>query len=955
MAIKSQIRRGTAAQWSAANTVLSNGEWGLETDTKKIKIGDGITPWSSLVYITDETYANAISYAISVANQAYTNSVNYVANGVANGSIVVANAVYAANAGLLGGSSLSTIQGQITGNASTAYANSVAYTNAVANAITNSVSNGTVVALNANTASYLANSTGTLSNIQSWVTGNSATAYTNAVSTSASDATTKSNAAYTNAVNYVANGVTNGAILAANATYAANAGLLGGSSLTTIQSQITSNAATAYSNAVTYANSAAGTAYTNAVATASADATTKAATAYTNATVFASNASNINTGTLAEARLPYRMSQNVASNSSVEFVNVYLTGNLTVGSNVNIIGANNYSITDNMIYLNANATYANPDIGFTAGYNDGTYAHTGFFRDHASGVWKVFDGYQPEPDASIYIDQSNSSFSTAGFMANVVYVGNNTVYGTVNSTAFSGTANNATNFGGLSLTTVQGQITGNAATAYSNAVNYVSNGVVNGAIVVANAVYASNSGLLGGSSLTTIQGQITGNAATAYSNSVAYTNITANAITNSVSNGALVAFTANNSNNLGGVPAASYVNTSGSYTITGVHTYNANLVVNGVFTVANSTSNVAVFAANGNVGVGTASPAYRLDTAGTTRSYGLISNQIGVPATPTGTANNTSGSLAAATYYFKIVAVGGMGNLSLPSAEANTTVTGGTSSIVINWAATPGASSYRIYYATAAGSQGAYYTSTTNTFTLTATSGTAGSPPSVDSTGQVLVGNTTTSVTVGGAIPLINLNPSSTNSISISAQSNTTLALAGSSTGQMLVLTDTTSNTLFMVANSSGATLLAARANNNIDLNPYVGNTTVGLYSNTPILAVGPGTSNSTVIIGGAAYNYINVYTTATTSVVLDTFNASTYSTVDYVIQAFANSNYQTSTLRVVANSTVVFSTEIGRVFTGANSIAEYTTTISGGVVSVNTIPVISGTTFKIIKTMIGA
>ena len=51
-----------------------------------------------------------------------------------------------------------------------------------------------------------------------------------------------------------------------------------------------------------------------------------------------------------------------------------------------------------------------------------------------------------------------------------ITVGNTTVFTTVNSTAFSGTANNATNLGGSSLATVQGQITGNAATAYTNAV-----------------------------------------------------------------------------------------------------------------------------------------------------------------------------------------------------------------------------------------------------------------------------------------------------------------------------------------------------------------------------------------------------------------------------------------------------------------------------------------------------
>ena len=89
-------------------------------------------------------------------------------------------------------------------------------------------------------------------------------------------------------------------------------------------------------------------------------------------------------------------------------------------------------------------TDINPDIGFAAGYNDGTYHHTGFFRDHTNGTWKVFDNYDPEPDNSIYIDQANNSFHLANFMANTIFVGNNTVYSTITSTNFNGSANNTT-------------------------------------------------------------------------------------------------------------------------------------------------------------------------------------------------------------------------------------------------------------------------------------------------------------------------------------------------------------------------------------------------------------------------------------------------------------------------------------------------------------------------------
>ena len=45
-----KLRRGTAAQWTATNPVLAEGEFGAETDTRKFKIGNGVTAWNSLQY-----------------------------------------------------------------------------------------------------------------------------------------------------------------------------------------------------------------------------------------------------------------------------------------------------------------------------------------------------------------------------------------------------------------------------------------------------------------------------------------------------------------------------------------------------------------------------------------------------------------------------------------------------------------------------------------------------------------------------------------------------------------------------------------------------------------------------------------------------------------------------------------------------------------------------------------
>jgi hypothetical protein len=51
MAGRIQLKRGTAAQWTASNPILAAGEPGVERDTGRQKIGDGTTAWNSLPYV----------------------------------------------------------------------------------------------------------------------------------------------------------------------------------------------------------------------------------------------------------------------------------------------------------------------------------------------------------------------------------------------------------------------------------------------------------------------------------------------------------------------------------------------------------------------------------------------------------------------------------------------------------------------------------------------------------------------------------------------------------------------------------------------------------------------------------------------------------------------------------------------------------------------------------------
>lgn len=75
MAQQIQLRRGSAAQWTATNPILAAGEIGVELDTGKFKTGDGATAWASRPYvdagaaahIANATGAHAAS-AVSVSS-----------------------------------------------------------------------------------------------------------------------------------------------------------------------------------------------------------------------------------------------------------------------------------------------------------------------------------------------------------------------------------------------------------------------------------------------------------------------------------------------------------------------------------------------------------------------------------------------------------------------------------------------------------------------------------------------------------------------------------------------------------------------------------------------------------------------------------------------------------------------------------------------------------------------
>ena len=83
------LRRDTAANWSAKNPVLREGEEGYETDTGRRKIGDGTSAWNEIPYTVDQTYTPTSENAQSgkaVAEAINNNTATNLRNGSSTGS-----------------------------------------------------------------------------------------------------------------------------------------------------------------------------------------------------------------------------------------------------------------------------------------------------------------------------------------------------------------------------------------------------------------------------------------------------------------------------------------------------------------------------------------------------------------------------------------------------------------------------------------------------------------------------------------------------------------------------------------------------------------------------------------------------------------------------------------------------------------------------------------------------
>ena len=81
--VRLQLRADTAANWTSVNPILLANELGRETDTGKIKIGNGTATWTSLAYQAWATLPVAIN-AGGTGQTSYTNGQLLIGNTTGN-------------------------------------------------------------------------------------------------------------------------------------------------------------------------------------------------------------------------------------------------------------------------------------------------------------------------------------------------------------------------------------------------------------------------------------------------------------------------------------------------------------------------------------------------------------------------------------------------------------------------------------------------------------------------------------------------------------------------------------------------------------------------------------------------------------------------------------------------------------------------------------------------------
>ena len=446
MATRMQQRRGTAAQWTAANPILAAGEIGFETDTSKFKMGNGSSTWSALQYFANAAELAAILDGapdlLNTLNElaaAMGDNPNFLSlyatielteeaiaesrSDAALDATAKANAVAAAAALDATGKAATAKSEAIAAaeaSAATGIANHQADTldvhgipNTALLATTEYVDDAQAAAEehadDAVAAAVLALTPETigLENVDNTSDANKpvSTAQATAISTAVSDhnAETENVHGIADTAELVTQTQLTNAISGAEVDQAALAGLGLDWNAATDKFDIESTHITAATQtALDLKANLDGPTFTGTVS-----GITKSMVGLGNVDNTADSAKPVSTATQTALDLKANKATPTFTGTVTASNDLVVDGNLTVNGTTFNASSTSITIEDNLVQLAHQNAVNTVDLGIVVGYNDGAAKHAGIVRDVSDDKWRLFKGVTSEPTTTVNFGQGS--------------------------------------------------------------------------------------------------------------------------------------------------------------------------------------------------------------------------------------------------------------------------------------------------------------------------------------------------------------------------------------------------------------------------------------------------------------------------------------------------------------------------------------------------------------------
>lgn len=411
-----QQRRGTAAEWTAANPVLAAGEIGFETDTGKFKFGDGVNNWDDLSAFQDASSIidaapatldtlNELAAAINDDPTFYTNVTdNATAIATINSDITtLTSQLNAADAQTLSDAQsytddeISTLSGTVTTADATLQSNIDSLTTSTA------ASDAALAADILQNTSDIGTHTAATTNVHGIAdTSQLETTSGAQIKADAAQAAAETTAeAYADslATNYDAAGTASTAVSTHNAVTTNVHGIADTSVLAT-----DSDVSSAVSTHAAVTTNVHGIADTSVLATSSDVSTAQsAAEGHADGILATHEADTTNIHGIADTADLALLSASDQTFSG----NITISGNFTVSGTTTTVSTQDLVVNDPMIYIGEGSTGNTADLGIVGSYDDGTYQHAGLVRDASDDIWKLFTGVTDEPSTTINFAQGS--------------------------------------------------------------------------------------------------------------------------------------------------------------------------------------------------------------------------------------------------------------------------------------------------------------------------------------------------------------------------------------------------------------------------------------------------------------------------------------------------------------------------------------------------------------------